>query len=126
MSSIKPKLVSFYRERGTGRNRRGSFQNALIVDDDAKRLKLIIQDAPMVLTWVSKSELENMRDVMVGQRLVIDRDENGKETGRHKEGGRPYNFTKARIAFRAQWLQFNEGTVPHELRPMKHEEETEA
>lgn len=124
---MKPKLVTYYRERGQGNTYRQSYQHALIVDEDKKRLKLIIQDAPMVLTWVPKSEAEHMTDVMVGARLVVDRDDDGKETGRHTEGGRPYNFTKARIAFRAQWLQFNDGKVPHELRPMKHEEEeTEA
>lgn len=111
------RLVRYRRERGQGNTYRQSEQHALIVGEDKKRLKIIVQDAPMVLMWVPKKEERFMEDVMVGQHLVFDYDDDGKETGRHRAGGRPYNTEKARIAFRKQWLQFNEGKVPAELLP---------
>lgn len=118
------KLVRYRRQRGSGKTFRESYQNALIVDEDNERLKIIVQDAPMLLMWVPKSEADFMEDMMVGEEVVIDYDDNGKETGRHKEGGRPYNTEKVRIAFRKQWIMFNEGKVPKELRPKHHDPET--
>jgi len=112
------RLVHYHCSRGTGRNMRESFQLALVTGETtAKRMKLIVLDAPCVVMWVPLDHEKRMRDVRVHPRVVLEYDDDGVESGRHVEGGRSYGIEKAKKQFRAQWREFNEGAMPRELSP---------
>ncbi len=115
MTYHNTRLVRYHVSRGSGINHREDHHHALIVDEDDKRLKIIIQDLPMSITWVSKKEETFMEPVMVDAELVRHEDGTGKITYT-REGGRPYPVGKAIKQFRAQWRSSNEGKVPTELR----------
>lgn len=116
MKDFKPRVVTYRVERGSGNTYRQFSTRAIVVDADKKRFKLVIQDSPMVVRWVSRVEGAMMVDLMVGQALVTDHDDKGKATGTRLVGGTPYPVAKAKKLFRAQWKQRNTGQVPKELR----------
>lgn len=110
--------VSYYCSRGTGRNHRASRVTALVTGETtAKKMKVIILDAPCVVMWVPLDHEKHMRPLKTGQRVVLDYNDDGVEIGRHLEGGRAYSLEKAKKHFRAQWRAFNEGRMPRELSP---------
>ncbi len=109
-------LVNYHAQRSSGVRQRIAWYHTLVVDETAKELKVIILDVPCIVKWVPVKERALMRPVLVNQRLVIDRDEDGVQIGSHLEGGRPYSVEKAKAGFRTRWHQFNEGKLPPELR----------
>jgi len=116
MKDFKQRVVSYRVERGTGTRYRQFSTQAIVVDADAKRFKLIIQGNPMVVRWVKRAEGALMEDLMVDQDLVFDHNSKGKVTGQHLVGGAPYPLAKAKKLFRAQWKLRNKGRVPQELK----------
>lgn len=116
MKDFKQRVVTYRVERGSGNTYRQFTTRAIVVDADTKRFKIIIQDTPMVVRWVSRVEGGLMTDLMVGQDLVFDHNAKGKVTGQRLVGGEPYPLDKAKRLFRQQWKQRNEGQVPEELR----------
>jgi hypothetical protein len=116
MKDFTPRVVNYRVERGSGNTYRQFSTRAIVVDADAKRFKLIIQDTPMVVRWVPRVEGALMVDLMVGQDIVFDHNSKGKVTGQRLVGGTPYPVEKAKRLFRQQWKQRNEGQVPQELK----------
>jgi len=109
------RVVRYHYQRGSGRTLQCDRRLAIIVDEEPKRLKVIILAEPMVVRWVKREEEAHMEPLKKGGRVVPEFDDEGKRVGQHIEGGRDYPVGKARELFRRQWRVRNEGKLPAEL-----------